>query len=387
MPLKQLSGIAAGFVSLWCERHFRFVSIISTKCPIIMSKSNFLRFGAVALALCVALAATTVRAQPSLAAGTPPAASSPEIDGLAGAICKDAADWRDRARSWLRQSYPDRSETTARAVQLLQTVAAHKGCPAQSVSDFVGLAKVETCVIYPIDAICLRKFVVPKHVHAFDLQPQGGSIYPGMRASVPGDGRVSGGAGVRYNDALPASGDAISGLTGFRTAIPDGVWRVILVSGKRPLAQATATPFGSTFIANGQKLEVMTIGPDRWIPRGAFSNLPASEAFTPFLVLPGSAPAIVFDVTVTGGELVLEFPQGAELSIAYLEPADQPTSFVLDGAATIATQTPDGCLAHQEALDRVANQINSTPPPGAPPTTSKTPPCAMGNCAGPVSKS
>ena len=249
------------------------------------------------------------------------------------------------------------------------------------------MAKVETCVIYPIDAICLRKFVVPKDAHAFDLQPQGRSIYPGMRAVVPGDGRVAGGVGVKYNNALPASGDAIYGLTGFRTPVPDGVWRVILVAGKRPLAQATATPFGSAFIANGQKFEVMTIGPDRWIPRGAFSNLPASEAFTPFLVLPGSAPAIVFDVTISGGELILEFPDGAELSIAYLEPADQPTSFVLDGAATVATQTPDGCLAQQEALDRVASQINSAPPSAPPPTPPKTPPCAVGNCAGPVSKS
>jgi hypothetical protein len=324
----------------------------------VISNSNFLRLGAVALALIVALAAITTRAQVDVAASTLPSSpTSAEADALASAICKNTAEWRDRTRHWLRQSYPDRAETTARAVQRLQTIAAHKGCPAQSISDFVGLAKVETCVIYPIDSICLRKFVVPKHAHAFDLQPQGGSIYPGMRAVVPGDGRVIGGVGVKYNDALPASGDAISGLTGFRTPVADGVWRVILVSGKRPLAEARATPFGASFMANGQKLEVMTIGPDRWIPRGAFSNLPAGEAFTPFLVLPGSAPAIVFDVTVTGGELILEFPEGAELSIAYVEPADQPTSFVLDGAPTVGTQTPDGCLAQQEALDLVANQL------------------------------
>ncbi len=361
-----------------------------------MSNSNFLRLGAVALALFVALAATTTRAQTiNLAASASSVQPGGGVDALAGAICRNTPDWRDRTRSWLRQSYPDRAETTARAVTLLQSIAAWRGpssakvagCPAQAISDFVGLAKVETCVIYPIDAICLRKFVVPKHVHAFDLQPQGGNIYPGMRPVTPGDARVTGGVGVKYNDALPASGDAISGLTGFRTPVADGVWRVILVAGKRPLAQATASPFGSLFTANGQRFEVMTIGPDRWIPRGAFSNLPASEAFTPYLVLPGSAPAIVFEVTVTGGELVLEFPEGAELSIAYLEPADQPTSFVLDGAATVGTQTPDGCLAQQEALDRVANQISTAPPPPPPPTPPNTPPCAVGNCAGPVSKS
>jgi hypothetical protein len=206
---------------------------------------------------------------------------------------------------------------------------------------------------------------------------------------VPGDARVTGGVGVRYNDALPASGDAISGLTAFRTPIPNGRWRVIMVAGKRPLQQATSTPFGSTFSANNQKFEVITIGPDRWIPRGAFSNLSPEQAFTPFLVLPGSAPAIVFDMDVTTNEAVFDFPQGAEVSIVYFEPADSATSFVLDATATGAVQTPDGCLAQQEALDRIANQIQSGPagaPRGGPPI-SPPPGCAVGNCGGPVSKS
>jgi hypothetical protein len=324
--------------------------------------------------------------------GTNLAAAAPKpgagkLDVLALHICQAAPTWRDETRTWLRESYPDRQETTARAVQLLQTAAAIKGCPQQAISDFVGLAKIETCVIYPIDAVCLRKFNVPAGVQAFDLQPQGGIIYPGMRPVTPGDTRIKGGVGVKYNDALPASGDAISGLVEFKTPVPNGVWRVILVSGKRPLAQATATSFGSAFTANNQLYEIMTVGPDRWIPRGAFSNLSPSEAFTPQLVLPGSAPAIVFDVNVLNGELLLEFPQGAELSIVYIEPVDQPSSFVLDGAATVATQTPDGCLAQQEAIDRVANQIQSSPPPPPPPPRSPPPGCAVGNCSGPVSKS
>jgi hypothetical protein len=320
---------------------------------------------------------------------SPVAQAQGSLDNLAADICNATPNWRETTRNWLRESYPNREETTARAVQLLQTVGARKGCPPQQVSDFVGLAKVETCVIYPIDSICLRRFNVPKDAHAFDLQPAGGILYPGMRAVVPGDPRVTGGVGVRYNDALPASGDAISGLTAFRAAIPDGRWRVILVAGKRPLAQATATPFGSTFTANNQKFEVITIGPDRWIPRGAFSNLPPDQAFTPFLVLPGSAPAIVFDMDVTTGEAAFEFPQGAELSIVYFEPAESPTSFVLDATATGAVQTPDGCLAQQEALDRVANQIQGggPPPPPRGPPGSPPPGCAVGNCGGTVSKS
>ena len=98
------------------------------------------------------------------------------LDALAAEICSASPSWRDNTRTWLRESYPNREETTARAVQLLQSVGARKGCPPQQVSDFVGLAKVETCVIYPIDSICLRRFVVPKDAHAFDLQPAGGRL-------------------------------------------------------------------------------------------------------------------------------------------------------------------------------------------------------------------
>ena len=316
--------------------------------------------------------------------------AQPSTEAIADVVCRGDGTWREQTRTWLRESYPNREETTARAISLLQIVGARKNCPPQQVSDFVSLAKVETCVIYPIDSICLRRFVVPKDAHAFDLQPAGGPLYPGMRAVVPGDGRVTGGVGVRYNDALPASGDAISGLTAFRTSMPNGRWRVILVAGKRPLQQATSTPFGSTFTANSQRFEVITIGPDRWIPRGAFSNLSPEQAFTPQLVLPGSAPSIVFDMDVLNGEAVFDFPQGAELSIVYFEPADSQSSFVLDATATSAVVTPDGCLAQQEALDRIANQIQSTPPPAPPtrsPPGSPPPGCAVGNCGGPVSKS
>jgi hypothetical protein len=325
----------------------------------------------------------TCLATPSLAQRSP--------DEISDVVCRGDSDWREQARAWLRESYPDRDATTSRAISALQSLGARKNCSPQNVSDFIALAKVETCVIYPIDSVCLRRFTVPKEAHAFDLQPAGGRLYPGMRAVVPGDPRVTGGVGVRYNDALPASGDAISGLTAFRTPMPNGRWRVILVAGKRPLQQATSTPFGSGFTVNNQKFEVITIGPDRWIPRGAFSNLPPEQAFTPQLVLPGSAPAIVFDMDVTNGEAAFEFPQGAELSIVYFEPAGQTSSFVLDATATGAVQTPDGCLAQQEALDRVANQIQSTPPPppprgtGGPP--SSPPGCAVGACQGPVSKS
>lgn len=353
-----------------------------------MTGSGFRRLCGIALGAAFA-AVLPVAAAVAAGPPAPSAAPDPVLDKLSAHICQVSAQWRDETRNWLRETYPNREQTTARAVELLQVVGARKGCSPQVIADFVGLAKVETCVIYPIDAVCLRRFTVPKDALAFDFQPAGGIIYPGMRAVVPNDTRVTGGVGVTYNGAMPASGDAISGLTAFRTPMENGRWRVIMVAGKRPLVQASSSPFGSTFTANNQKFEVMTIGPDRWVPRGAFSNLKPEEAFTPFLVLPGSAPAIVFDLAVTEGEAAFEFPQGAEILILYFEPSDGPSAFVLDAAATVSVQTPDGCLAQQEALDRVANQIQLQPPPPPTPAPPGSPPpgCAVGNCSGPVSKS
>lgn len=342
-----------------------------------------------------------------------------QANELADAIARNDGDWRSRVRSYLQVAYPDRVATTDRAIQLLKSVnekcLASRNCPANVLNEIADISKSTVCAAYIIDSVCVRRFNVPPGALAFDFGPAGQPVYPGMRSVVPGDPRITGVnlTGVRYNDAYPASGDSIIGVSSFRPQVDAGKYRVVLISGKRPLAQALSTPFGRVIRANGRSIEVIAAGPDRWLPRGALANGAPEEVFSPANVLPGSAPAIVFDVDHSGGDLVLEFPQTAEIGAVLIEPAGgapafvrqprqrqrttargevvgQQSGFVLDATAqSMGPVSNKSCLEQESRIDRALAELPQQQPPRRncpggvcqPPE----PPC-QGVCA-PVSRS
>ncbi|TXL74844.1 hypothetical protein FHP25_15645 [Vineibacter terrae] len=294
-----------------------------------------------------------------------------QANDLADAIARNEGDWRNRVRSYLQAAYPDRVATTDRAIQLLKSVnskcLASRTCPPNVLNEIALISKGSVCAAYIIDSVCVRRFTVPRGAQAFDFGPSGQPVYPGMRAVSPGDPRITGSSltGVRYNDAYPASGDSIIGVTGFKTPMPEGKYRVVLVSGKRPLAQAVSTPFGRTIQANGRSIEVMVAGPDRWLPRGALANGSPEQVFAPNNVLPGSAAAIVFDIDHRGGDLLLQFPQSAEVGALMIEPAGQPSGFVLDSTAqSMGPVSNSGCLEQESRIDRALAELPQDQPPG-----------------------
>ncbi len=340
---------------------------------------------------------------------TPAAAAPPQLGGsraaaptvlvaqandLADAIARNDGDWRGRIRNYLQAAYPDRVATTDRAIQLLKSVnqkcLASRTCPPNVLNEIALISKGSVCAAHIIDSVCVRRFNVPNGAQAFDFGPVGQPVYPGMRAVSPGDPRITGNniTGVRYNDAYPASGDSIIGISSFKTSMPQGRYRVVLVSGKRPLAQALTTPFGRTIQANGRSIEVTAAGPDRWLPRGALANGAPEQVFSPSNVLPGSAPAVVFDVDHAGGDLQLTFPQTAEIGALLIEPAGQTSGFVLD--STAQSQGPvsnRSCLEQEARIDRALAELPQDQPPGPRrnPQTQPEPPC-RGICQ-PLSRS
>lgn len=370
----------------------------------------------------------------TVAAGLPAVAAPPQLAGsrsvaptvlaaqaneLADVIARNDGDWRGRVRSFLQAAYPDRVATADRAIQLLKSVnekcLASRNCPPNVLNEIAEVSKSTVCAAYIIDSVCVRRFTVPPGAMAFDFGPAGQPVYPGMRSVVPGDPRITGTnlTGVRYNDAYPASGDSIIGVSSFRAQTDGGKYRVVVISGKRPLAQALSTPFGRMVRANGKSIEIIAAGPDRWLPRGALANGAPEDVFSPANVLPGSAPAIVFDVDHGGGDLVLEFPQTAEIGAILIEPAGgapgfvrqprqrqrvtprgevvgQQSGFVLDATAqSMGPVSNKSCLEQEARIDRALAELPQQQPPRRncpggvcqPPD----PPC-QGVCA-PVSRS
>jgi hypothetical protein len=344
--------------------------------------------------------------------GTSSTVLSAQANELADVIARNDGDWRSRVRRYLQAAYPDRAATTDRAIQLLKAVndkcLASRNCPPNVLTEIAEISKSAVCAAFIIDSVCVRRFTVPAGVQAFDLGPVGQPVYPGMRSVVPGDPRITGVnlSGVRYNDAYPASGDSIIGISSFKTPAEAGKYRVVLISGKRPLAQALSTPFGRAIVANGRSIEIMAAGPDRWLPRGALADGAPETVFSPANVLPGSAPAIVFEVDHAGGEVLLQFPQTAEVGAILIEPlrlpvvrqqgprtgpaAILPSGFVLDATAqSMGPVTNSSCLEQESRIDRALAELPQQQPPRRncpggvcqPPD----PPC-QGVCA-PVSRS
>ncbi|HKU94598.1 MAG TPA: hypothetical protein VJR58_04950 [Vineibacter sp.] len=303
--------------------------------------------------------------------GTAPTVLVAQANDLADAIARNDGDWRSRIRNYLQAAYPDRVATTDRAIQLLKSVnekcLASRSCPPNVLNEIALISKGSVCAAHIIDSVCVRRFNVPRGAQAFDFGPVGQPVYPGMRAVSPGDPRITGSnlTGVRYNDAYPASGDSIIGISSFKTAMPEGKYRVVVISGKRPLAQALTTPFGRTIQANGRSIEVTAAGPDRWLPRGALANGAPDQVFSPSNVLPGSAPAVVFDVDHAGGDLQLAFPQTAEIGALLIEPVGQTSGFVLDSTAqSMGPVSNRSCLEQEARIDRALAELPQDQPPG-----------------------
>jgi hypothetical protein len=353
------------------------------------------RFAPVAAAVVVGvgLMATAFAAPPQLGGpkGVSPAVLTAQANELADTIARNDGEWRAKVRNYLQAAYPDRVATTDRAIQLLKTVndkcLAARSCPPNVLNEIAIMSKGAACAAFIIDSVCVRRFNVPQGVQAFDFGPAAQPVYPGMRSVTPGDPKITGTSlnGVRYNDAYPASGDSIMGIASFKTQADPGKYRVVLVSGKRPLAQALTTPFGRTVQANGRSIDVIPAGPDRWLPRGALANGTPEQVFSPTNVLPGSAPAIVFDVDHAGGDFVLGFPQSAEIGTLLIEPIGQTSGFVLDSTAqSVGPVSNRGCLEQEARIDRALAELPQDQPqrrncPGGV-CKPADPPCLQGQC-------
>ncbi len=323
------------------------------------------------------------------------AAQSPQ---LVDRIARNDGDWRTQVRDYLigNAGVGDRSQITERAMQLIKNLhercrtggcgaAGSPGTPggpgglSAAVQDVAKLASGAVCAAYPIDTVCVRRWTVPRNIQAYDFDPPRAPVYPGMTPIRPGDARITGGErGVRYNDAYPASGDSLLDVKTFKVPAPNGLLRISLVSGKRPLAQALSSPFGRTLTANGRPFDIVAAGPDKWIPRGALATGTPQQVFVANNILPGSAPSIIFEVENTQGFVELTFPQGAEIGALLIEPASQPSTLVLDSTARgSGVLTNDTCLREQEKLDKLLAALpQSAPPPrnNPPPPPSSPPP-------------
>lgn len=311
-----------------------------------------------------------------------------EIRTIVDGAARNDAGWRKQADDYIRgedtRTFGNRAHTSDRAIRLLEAIdercrtgecqtgrsAVGTATVAQSPSHAVArMAKTNVCSAYPIDAVGVKRWDMPAGSLAFDFQPTGRRATAGAIPIVPGDSRVTGGPrGERYLDDYVLTGDSLLDVRGFKTPVPQGRLRVILLGSTRQRSDHARLPFGSQLEVNGRMLEVLGVAPNRWLQRGVLTGADRQESMAAANLLPGSAPAIVFETNSDRGQLSLGFPQGIEVGAVIIEPADRPSSFLLDAAAPGAVASDSTCLREQERIDRALARL-----PSGRPTQTRTP--------------
>ncbi|MBM3622101.1 MAG: hypothetical protein FJX20_15575 [Alphaproteobacteria bacterium] len=222
------------------------------------------------------------------------------------------------------------------------------------------IGKSNVCSAYIINALGVKRWDVPAGSVVFDFLPRGVRPSAGAIPIVPGDPRLTGGPrGERYDDGYVLTGDSLLQVRGFKAAVPAGRLRVILLGSTEQRVVGTQQPFGPFIEVNGRVLELLGTPPNRWLQRGILTGRDRNQSIAPANLLPGSAPAIVFETESAAGQLALGFPVDVEIGAVVVEPADQPTSFLLDGGAPRAVASDASCLDEQEKIDRALAKLPS----------------------------
>lgn len=196
---------------------------------------------------------------------------------------------------------------------------------------------------------------------ALDFAPPDARLRPGFRRVLPGDSIVQGKqmqAIRRPGDDEDLLADGITGVEKVELDVPDGQYRVTLMTESLGDVATSLSPFGEQIIANGQAINVVQATPDAWLKQSVLSNSGLAGFNT---ATSRQGGAVTLNVTVRGGKLNLGFNQGAGAGVlkTYLtgmlvEPAAAPTSL------SVAPDIEESLFTPQAAQDRYESQLASS---------------------------
>ena len=204
-----------------------------------------------------------------------------------------------------------------------------------------------------------RNFRPGAGVRAFDFAPADAKARPGFEKVLTND-PILGGQQMqairRPGDDADLLADGITGVEKISVPMPDGEYRVTLMTENIGDAATSLSPFGDKIMANGKELNVSQAGPDAWLKQAVLSNR-GLDGFNTATSRQGGA--ITITVKVTGGKLNLGFNMGADTLKTYLtgmviEPASQPS------VMTVEPEVRDQLFTRPETQARYESQIASS---------------------------
>ena len=230
-----------------------------------------------------------------------------------------------------------------------------------------------------------NEFVPTRALIAWDFGPADGAIAPGFERILPNDGRIGGAAldGLRRPSDSEMLNDGIAGVERIEANVPDGEYRIILMTQNLGDSKLMGNPFGSQISVNGTAQSINQPSPDDWVKDAVFSNRglqntagqtaegPGAKGFIsgdlgkfdPGLFQRQQGGAIIIQAIARGGKLIIEL-SGFGGSRSYLtglivEPAAETSDLVLSREAAEALSPPEFRLALEENILAAAADVLS----------------------------
>jgi hypothetical protein len=217
-----------------------------------------------------------------------------------------------------------------------------------------------------------KTFTAPPGVKAFDFGPPDKALQNGFQRVLPNDPMLTGQMrGLRRpGDEAGLLSGGIAGVKNISVKpLPDGEYRVTLMTEALGDANLTLAPFGSNVNANGQIERVLSTPPDHWAHMEVLSSsglAGAGEADN------SKGGALTIVVKVVGGQLNLGFNfDGANRALQtyltgmVLEPMNQPSIFARTPDAPPLQPDTQNRLRQESSL--LAALVNAVSKPSGPP--------------------
>jgi hypothetical protein len=165
-----------------------------------------------------------------------------------------------------------------------------------------------------------ESFSLPEGAFGFDFATADAKSVAGYERVTPNDSRVEGDdmSGLRRPVDSPVVAHGLTGIRKFRTAVPNGRYRIVLITDDLGDWSAVPRPLGNQVRVNDATRRVLTKNPGDWVGSGA-----GAEGGTG---APGGVGgAIIIEIEVTDGFLYVEFlgDDATFLAGLIVEPIDE----------------------------------------------------------------
>lgn len=256
-----------------------------------------------------------------------------DVGALAAEVMAKGAKMRGRLRALFLDAGPDPDAIAALARAI---IGALKGDPAfvTDAATLIADAASEALRAPRIYRTALDPaFALGPGAIGWDFGPATSPLYPGFRRVTPA-GLVSGDvplASYDWGRGDGLSSDGIFNVRTFGARVPDGSYRLIVLTGLPDGPGPRDARLGRAFGVNGTILPVANPEPERWFA-GARLTKPGGSALGLLDEKPVAAAMVAY-VEVSDRRLFVDLaPDGERVYVAglILEPADAPSALALD---------------------------------------------------------